>query len=88
MVGKSIAIAFLATVALVPVAIVVYWHHLGAAWIAGYVVGMITVPLVGIGALRAASELFEDDKAFVAFVIFGFTAVAISLAAAALGSAQ
>lgn len=82
MLGKSIAVVFLAAITLVPVAIVTFWQRLGAIWVTGYVVGIVTVPLVGIGALRATSAMFEETNAFIAFVVFGCSAIAISLAAA------
>lgn len=82
MLGKLIAVIFLAAVALVPVAIVAFWHRMGAIWVTGYVVGIVTVPLVGIGALRATSAMFEETNAFIAFIAFGCSAIAISLAAA------
>jgi hypothetical protein len=81
--GKLIAILFLAAIALIPVAIVALWDRLGAIWVAGYVTGIITVPLVGIAALRAMSVVFEETRAVIAFVIFGCSVIVISLAAAA-----
>ena len=82
MFGKLIALLFLAAVALVPIVIVTYWRHMGAIWVTGYVTGISTVPLVGIGTLRAMTMLFEDTEAFIAFVAFGFAVIIISLAAA------
>lgn len=82
MLSKLIAVLSLATLTLIPVAIVAFWHRMGAIWVAGYVVGIVTVPLVGIGALRAMSEMFDETKALIAFVVFGCAVIAISLAAA------
>jgi thiamine transporter ThiT len=82
MLEKSIAILFLVAVALVPVAIVALWHGIGAIWVTGYVVGIITVPLVAIVAMRAMSALFEDTQAFVAVTLYGVGVIAISFAAA------
>ena len=79
---KLIAVLFLAAVALTPAAIVALWHRMGAVWVTGYVVGIITVPIVGIGAMRAMNALFEDTKAFIYFAAFGVAAIVISLAAA------
>lgn len=83
MLGKLIAIVLLSAIALIPVAIVALWNCLGAIWVTGYVVGIVTVPLVAIGALRATSAVFEETKAFIAFIIFGCLVIVISLAAAA-----
>lgn len=83
MLGKSIAIVFLAAVILVPVAIVTLWYPVGAVWVTGYVAGIILLPIIGIGTMRAMNALFEDTKAFVAVVVFGFAAIVTSLAAAA-----
>lgn len=80
---RFVAILFLAAIALIPVAIVAVWHSMGAVWVAGYVVGIITVPLVGIGALRAMSAVFEEPKAVIALVLFGCSVIVLSLAAAA-----
>jgi hypothetical protein len=82
MTGKLTAIVFLTAIALVPVAIVALWHRIGAVWVAGYVVGIVTVPLVGIGALRAMSAVFEEPKAVIALVVFGCSVIVVSLAAA------
>ena len=82
MLGKFLALAYLTIVVLIPLAIVVSWHQAGAIWVTGYIAGIVTVPLIGIGALRAMSELFEDSKAFVAFIVFGSIAIVISFAAA------
>ena len=83
MLSRLIALIFLAAIALIPVAIVAFWHRMGAIWVAGYAVGIITVPLVGIGALRAMSAMFEEPKAVIALVIFGGSVIVVSLAAAA-----
>lgn len=83
MTGKLIAVLFLAAIALIPVAIVALWDRAGAVWVAGYVTGIITVPLVGIAALRATSVLFEETRAIIAFVVFGSSVIVVSLAAAA-----
>jgi hypothetical protein len=83
MLSRLVAIVFLTAIALIPVAIVALWHRPGAIWVAGYVAGIITVPLVGIGALRAMSAVFEEPKAVIALVIFGGSVIVVSLAAAA-----
>lgn len=82
MLSRLVALMFLAAVALAPLAIVGFWHRLGAIWVAGYVAGIITVPLVGIGALRAMSAMFEEPKTVIALVIFGGSVIVVSLAAA------
>lgn len=79
---KLLAILFLAAIAVVPVAIVALWDRVGAVWVAGYVTGIITVPLVGITALRATSIVFREARAVIAFVIFGCSVIFVSLAAA------
>lgn len=81
--GKLIAILFLTAIALIPVAIVALWDRVGAVWVAGYVTGIITVPLVGIAALRAMSAVFEETRAVIALVVFGCSVIFVSLAAAA-----
>jgi hypothetical protein len=88
MLRKLIGIAFLAAIVLVPIVIVAVWHRLGAVWVTGYVVGIFTVPLVGIGAMRAMNELFEDSKAFASLVAFGLAAIVVSLLAAAFAFTQ
>jgi hypothetical protein len=82
MLGKLTAILSLAATALVPVVIVTIWHRMGAVWVTGYVAGIFTVPLVGIGAMRAMNELFEDTKAFASLVAFGVAVIVMSLVAA------
>jgi hypothetical protein len=88
MFGKLIASLFLILIMLVPVAIVLTWHRIGAIWVAGYVFGIATIPFVAIGALRSASEMFEENKAMIAFAVYGCAVVVISLVAAALGFIQ
>jgi len=80
--GKLMAILFLAAIALTPIGIIALWHRTGAIWVTGYVFGIITVPLIGIGAMRAINALFDDTEAFLYFVAFGVTAIAVSLIAA------
>jgi hypothetical protein len=77
------ALLFLATVILAPVAIVLFEPGRGGIWVAGYVTGMITVPLVAIGAIRAIYALFERTAldVFVAFVVFGSLVTLVSIAA-------
>ena len=49
----------------------------------GYVTGIVTVPFIAVGALRAIYEVTEEDNVLIAFVIFGGAVILISLAAAA-----
>jgi len=81
---RVLALVFLMAVALVPVAVVVLGSSRGGIWVAGYVTGIITVPLVAMGALRAIYVLFESTEfeVIVGFVIFGVLVVLTSVAAA------
>jgi hypothetical protein len=80
--AKLLSTMFLVTIALVPIAIVAAWDRMGAIWVAGYAVGIVTGPVVGIGALRALSAVFDETKALVAAIVFGCSVIVISLAAA------
>lgn len=81
---KLIAIFFLIAIALVPVVIVILEPSRGGIWVAGYVTGMITAPVVAIGAIRALAVWNEqtDLNVVVGFVIFGILVTLISVAAA------
>lgn len=76
------ALLLLAAIALAPIAIVVLGSKSGGIWVAGYVAGMVTVPLVAIGAWRAILELTEDVGTFLGFILFGLLVTLISAAAA------
>src|SRR5579872_3481116 len=81
---KLSALVFLVAIALVPIAIVVLAPSGGGIWVAGYVTGMITAPIVAIGALRAISALNEtvDLNVALVFVAFGVLVTLVSVAAA------
>lgn len=81
---KTGAFAFLLAVALTPLAIVMLQPHHGSIWVAGYLAGIATVPVIAVVALRAILELAgsHDVNVFVGFVVYGALVVAISAGAA------
>ena len=82
--GKLGALLFLAAIALTPVAIVALGSRLGGIFVAGYVTGVITVPMVAFGAIRAVYALIESTKieGLVGVFVYGFLVIIISVAAA------
>ena len=79
------AACFLAAIVLTPVCIVLIWHNGGTVWVAGYLVGIATVPLVAFAALRAVNSLFGEERLLVAFVLFSALVVAASIASIIYG---
>jgi hypothetical protein len=81
---KVVALLFLVAIALVPVAVVVLGSGRGGIWVAGYVTGIITVPLIAMGALRAIYTLLESNelRVFISFVVFGVLVILTSVTAA------
>jgi hypothetical protein len=75
---KLAALLFLVVVALVPFLIVVLYSRQGGIWVLGYVSGIITVPLVGFGAVRAIISL-DEEGALIGTVVFGVIVIVISL---------
>ena len=75
---KTAALVFLVAVALIPFLIVGLYSRQGGIWVAGYVTGIITVPFVGFGAIRAIDTL-NDEEAFIGTVLFGIVVILISL---------
>jgi hypothetical protein len=53
-------------------------------FVAGYVAGLITLPMVALGAIRAIYELAESTeiKVIVGVIVFGFLVVLISVVSA------
>jgi heme/copper-type cytochrome/quinol oxidase subunit 4 len=76
---KMLALLFLIAIALVPFLIVATYSREGGIWVLGYVTGILTVPVVGIAAVRAMNTL-SDERAFIGTVVFGFCVILISLA--------
>jgi len=76
------AALFLAAIALTPVAIVLVWPRAGGVWVAGYVVGIATVPVVAFAVLRSVNAVFGEERLMVAFVSFGAIVVMGSIASA------
>jgi len=78
------AILFLLAIALIPVAIVVWGSGRGGIFVAGYVIGVITAPMVAIGVIRAVSVLAGSTwmEALIGFLIFAVVVLVISVAAA------
>ena len=78
------ALIFLVAIALTPVVIVSLGSNLGGFFVAGYVTGIITAPMVALGAMRAIYELAEATgvEGLVGVFVFGFLVVLISAAAA------
>lgn len=79
------AACFLAAIVLTPVCIVLIWHNGGTVWVAGYLVGIATVPLVAFAALRAVNSLFGEERLLVAFVLFSALVVAASIGSIVYG---
>ena len=75
---KLAALFFLVVVALVPFLIVVLYSRQGGIWVLGYVSGIITVPLVGFGVVRAIISV-DEEGALVGTVVFGVIVIVISL---------
>ena len=75
---KLAALLFLVAVALIPFLIVVLYSRQGGIWVLGYVSGIITVPLVGFGVIRAINSL-NEERALIGTVAFGFLVILISL---------
>ena len=75
---KLTALLFLIAVVLVPFFIVVFYSRQGGVWVAGYVTGIVTVPFVGFGVIRAINTL-SNEKAFIGTVVFGLITILISL---------
>jgi L-cystine uptake protein TcyP (sodium:dicarboxylate symporter family) len=81
-VHKTVALLFLIVIALIPFAIVVFAPRQGGLFVSGYVTGMITVPLVAIGVMRAFYTLTGSAEAEIFGVfVFGLCLTAISIAA-------
>jgi hypothetical protein len=78
---KAVALLFLIAIALVPFLIVVMYSREGGIWVAGYVTGIITVPLVGLAAIQAINTL-STEGAFIGTIVFGFIVILISVAMA------
>ena len=78
------AIFFLLAIALIPVAIVVWGSGRGGIFVAGYVIGVLTAPIVAIGMIRAVSVLADSTwmNAIVGFLIFALVVLVVSVAAA------
>ena len=77
------ALFFLIAIALTPFAIVILGSKLGGIFVAGYVAGVITLPMVALGALRAIYALVEstDIEGIVGVLFYGFLVILISVAA-------
>ncbi|HUE62980.1 MAG TPA: hypothetical protein VMO78_01280, partial [Rhizomicrobium sp.] len=65
-----------------PVAIVLLWPRAGRVWVAGYLVGIVTVPVVAFAALRAVNAICGEEHLLTAFVSFGAIVVMVSIASA------
>ena len=78
------AILFLLAIALIPIAIVVWGSGRGGIFVAGYVIGVITAPIVAIGMIRAVSILGDSTwmNALIGFLIFAVVVLVVSIAAA------
>jgi hypothetical protein len=76
------ALMFLAAIAFTPVVIVALGSKQGGIFVAGYVTGVITVPIVAFGAIRAIYVLVETTEGLVGVLVFGLLVILISVAAA------
>jgi hypothetical protein len=84
---KLAAALFLAAIVLTPIAIVLLWPKTGTIWVAGYIVGIATVPVVAFGALGAVNFIFGEERLLLAFVLFSLLVVAASIASVLYGLA-
>jgi len=78
---KMVALLFLIAIARVPYLIVATYSREGGIWVLGNVAGILTVPVVGIAAIRAMNTL-SNERALIGTVVFGFVVILISLATA------
>jgi hypothetical protein len=79
---KTVAVLFLIVIAMVPFVIVAFAPRQGGLFVSGYVTGMITVPLVAIGVMRAFYTLTGSAEAEIFGVfVFGLCLTAISVGA-------
>jgi hypothetical protein len=79
---KTVAVLFLIAIAMIPFVIVALAPRQGGLFVSGYVVGLITVPLVAIGVMRAFYVLTGSAEAEIFGVfVFGLCLTAISVAA-------
>ena len=78
------AILFLLAIALIPVAIVAWGSGQGGIFVAGYVIGVTTAPIVAIGVMRAVSVLADSTwkDALIGFLIFAVVVLVVSVGAA------
>jgi hypothetical protein len=78
------ALFFLVAIALTPVSIVMVADGHGGIFVTGYVAGVVTAPLVAIGATRAVYLLAEatELEGLVGVIVYGLVVVLISVAAA------
>ncbi len=83
MARRAGAILYLVLVAAIPVMIVTLTST-GGIWVAGFVTGMVTVPFVALGAMRAVAELANlgDIDIFKGCLAYGVLVTVISVAAA------
>ena len=81
MMTKFWAFLYLAAVALIPFAIAALFGFPGGIWVAGYLTGIVTVPFVMFGAIRAVGAI-TDDGAFSGSAVFAVIVVLISVASA------
>ena len=81
---KIPALVFLMAIILVPIGIVTIAEAGGGYWVAGYVTGIVTVPLIAVGALRAVYQIIEntDLDPLIAFVGYSALVVAVSIGCA------
>ena len=73
------ALLFLFAVGLMPVAIVILRPEDGGFWVAGYAIGIATVPLLAITALRALAQLLDGDAIEIGLVWFGICVLLVSV---------
>jgi hypothetical protein len=85
--AKIGACLFLLTIPLVPLVIVILRPEDGGFWVAGFVVGIVTVPILSIVAMQAIAMLLRGAMIFSAFAGYAIFILLISVAAAAYGLA-
>ena len=78
------ALLFLLGIALIPVVIVIWGSERGGIFVAGYVIGVITAPMVALGVIRAVAVLADSTwtGGLFGFLIFAVVVLLVSVSAA------
>ena len=78
------AVLFLLAIALIPIVIVIWGSERGGIFVAGYVIGVVTAPIVAIGVIRAFTVVADSTwtDALIGFAAFAVAVLLVSVAAA------